>query len=507
MSKNDINTLRLKNISVSFPGVKALNHVDFEIQSGHIYALIGANGAGKSTLMKVISGVNSNYDGEIFLNGKSIEIRSPREAFGFGVQTVYQEVDTALVPSLTVAENIYMNKLVNQMGKRQIVNWNQVYSVARKQLKDLDIDINVNKRVDELTLAEKQMVLIAKAVLEDCKFLLLDEPTAPLSNSETEKLFSIVRNLVKDKGVGVVFISHRLQELFEICDYITIMREGRVVHEQVIDKDLTVRHIVEHMLGDNTVVLFDRKAGSVGETILTVENLSEKDSKVKNVSFELKKGEILGIAGLVGGGKTELCKALFGVYDTSHDKFILDGREIKQKTPTQAVKNGFALVPEERRKEGILVKDPVYSNITLSVLDKFLNRFGFVSKEKQLGTTKKVIGSLGIKTPSPNQKVELLSGGNQQKVVIGKWIESQAKVYIFDEPTKGVDIGAKSDIYKLIDDLAKQGKGIIYATCEFSEILALTDRVLVMFDGQIVKELKTSETNEKELLYYSTGGH
>ncbi len=202
-----------------------------------------------------------------------------------------------------------------------------------------------------------------------------------------------------------------------------------------------------------------------------------------------------------------MCKALFGVYDTSHDKFILDGKEIKQKTPTQAVKNGFALVPEERRKEGVLVKDPVYSNITLSVLDKFLNRFGFVSKEKQLGTTKKVIGSLGIKTPSPNQKVELLSGGNQQKVVIGKWIESQAKVYIFDEPTKGVDIGAKSDIYKLIDDLAKQGKGIIYATCEFSEILALTDRVLVMFDGQIVKELKTSETNEKELLYYSTGGH
>ncbi len=270
MSKNDINTLSLKNISVSFPGVKALNHVDFEIQSGHIYALIGANGAGKSTLMKVISGVNSNYDGEIFLNGEGIEIRSPRDAFGFGVQTVYQEVDTALVPSLTVAENIYMNKLVNQMGKRQIVNWTQVYSVARKQLKDLDIDINVNKRVDELTLAEKQMVLIAKAVLEDCKFLLLDEPTAPLSNSETEKLFSIVRSLVKDKGVGVVFISHRLQELFEICDYITIMREGRVVHEQVIDKDLTVRHIVEHMLGDKTVVLFDRKAGSVGETILTV---------------------------------------------------------------------------------------------------------------------------------------------------------------------------------------------------------------------------------------------
>lgn len=507
MVRNEKNKLSLKNISVTFPGVKALSNVDFEIESGNIYALIGANGAGKSTLMKVISGVNSNYEGEILFNNNPVEIRSTKDAFAIGIQTVYQEVDTALVPSLTVAENIFMNKLVNQMKNKQFVNWKEVYSVAKQQLSDLNININVNKRVEELTLAEKQMVLIAKAVLEDCKFLLLDEPTAPLSNSETEQLFSIVRDLVKEKNVGVVFISHRLQELFEICEHITIMREGRIVHEQEMDENLTVKDIVEHMLGEKNIVLFNRQQGKIGDVLLEVNNLTEKEEKVRNISFALREGEILGIAGLVGGGKTELCKTLFGLYETNYEKFSLNGIDVKQKSPTDAVKNGFALVPEERRKEGILVKDPVYANLTLSILDKFKNKFGFLSKEKQIKSSGEIINSLGIKTPSPHQKVELLSGGNQQKVVIGKWIESKAKVYIFDEPTKGVDIGAKSDIYSLIDSLSKQGKGIIYATCEFSEILALTDRVLVMFDGEIVKELKTSETNEKELLYYSTGGH
>jgi simple sugar transport system ATP-binding protein len=506
MENNQKNKLSLKNISVSFPGVKALSNVDFEIESGKIYALIGANGAGKSTLMKVISGVNSNYEGEIFYNGELIEIRSPREAFEYGIQTVYQEVDTALVPSLTVGENIYMNKLVNQMGKKQMINRSEVYSVSQRQLKDLKINIDVHKKVEDLTLAEKQMILIAKAVIEDCKFLLLDEPTAPLSNSETERLFEIVRKLVKEKNVGIVFISHRLQELFEICEEITIMREGKIVHEQKIDQDLTIRKIVDYMLGDKKVVSFQRENPKIGETILSVKNLNEEEDRVSNISFELREGEILGIAGLVGGGKTELCKALFGVYDTSWEEFLLDGKNLNIKNPTHAVKNGLALVPEERRKEGILIKDPVYGNITLSVLDKFLNKFKFVSKDKQIKSTKNVIEALEIKTPSVSQRVELLSGGNQQKVVIGKRLESQAKVYIFDEPTKGVDIGAKIDIYKLIDDLANHGKGIIYASCEFSEILSLTDRVLVMYDGKIVKELVTKDTNEKELLYYSTGG-
>lgn len=293
--------------------------------------LIGANGAGKSTLMKVISGVNSNYSGEIFFNGEKIEIRSPREAFKYGVQTVYQEVDTALVPSLTVAENLYMNKLVNQMEKVQFINWSEVYSLSKKQLEELKIDIDVRKKVEDLTLAEKQMVLIAKAVMEDCKFLLLDEPTAPLSNTETEKLFDIVNKLVKENNVGVVFISHRLHELFEICDEITIMREGRVVHHQAVDEDLTIRKIVDYMLGDKKVIAFNRESCGTDKTVLKVKNLSEAEGKIKNISFDLREGEVLGVAGLVGGGKTELCKALFGAYDVDCEELQIDGKDIRIK--------------------------------------------------------------------------------------------------------------------------------------------------------------------------------
>jgi len=498
--------LDMKSISVEFPGVKALTDVNFHMESGHIYALIGANGAGKSTLMKVLSGVNAHYTGSVHINGRECEIRSPKAAKELGIKIVYQEVDVALLPNLSVAENIMLDTLANKMGRRQAVNWSEMRKKSREALNRLGIDIDVRKRVAELSLAEKQMVLIARATMERCKFLVLDEPTAPLSNTETENLFKTIRNLVKTENVGIVFISHRLAELFEICEYITIMRDGRVVRDMPITEELTINRIVEYMLGRKFEETYPKQAVDIGGTLMEATGLTEREGRVKNINMTVRRGEIVGIAGLVGAGKTELCKTLFGAYRIDSGKIKLDGKVVNPGNPTQAVKRGFALVPEERRKEGILVEDSVYANLTMPSLQNFLNKLGFVVKFRQLATARRLIEELGIKTPSESQTVALLSGGNQQKVVVGKWLISDSEVYIFDEPTKGVDVGAKHDIFKLIEDLAGQGKGVIYASCEFSEIMAIADRAYVMFDGEIVKEFSVGETSEKELLYFSTGG-
>jgi simple sugar transport system ATP-binding protein len=498
--------LSMRDISIEFPGVKALSNVDFDLESGQIRALIGANGAGKSTLMKVLSGVNSHYSGKIFIDGEECEIRSPKAAKNLGIEIVYQEVDVALVPYLTVGENIMLNTLANKMEKKQAVNWNFIRKTAKEALARLGMDIDVRKPVSELSLAEKQMVLIARAVVEECKFLILDEPTAPLSNTETENFFKIVRNLAQTENVGIVFISHRLAELFEICEHITIMKDGMVVKDMPITKELTINQIVEYMLGRKFDENYPKQTVDIGDVLLDVKNLTERDNKVKNIDMQVRKGEIVALAGLVGAGKTELCKTLFGAYRTCSGDVTLDGKKINPKNPTQAVARGLALVPEERRKEGVLVTDPLYANITISSLNKFLSKIRFVSKSRQRDAARTKIKELGIKTPSENQVVALLSGGNQQKVVVGKWLVSDSEIYIFDEPTKGVDVGAKRDIFQLIEGLASQGKGVIYASCEFSEILAIADRVYVMFDGEIVKEMNVKDTNEKELLYYSTGG-
>jgi len=498
--------LSMRDISIEFPGVKALSNVNFDLESGQIRALIGANGAGKSTLMKVLSGVNSHYSGKIYIDDEECEIRSPKAAKNLGIEIVYQEVDVALVSNLTVGENIMLNSLANKMGKKQIVNWNDIRKTAKETLKRLGMDIDVRKIISELSLAEKQMVLIARAVVEQCKFLILDEPTAPLSITETENFFKIIRNLAKSENVGIVFISHRLAELFEICEHITIMKDGMVVKDMPITSDLTINQIVEYMLGRKFDDNYPKQTVDIGDVLLNVSNLTERNRKVVNINMQVKKGEIVGVCGLVGAGKTELCKTLFGAYRACSGDICLNGKKINPKNPTQAVTRGLALVPEERRKEGVFVTDPLYANITVSSLNKFTNKIRFVSKSKQRTAARTKINELGIKTPNENQVVALLSGGNQQKVVVGKWLVSDSEIYIFDEPTKGVDVGAKRDIFQLIEGLAAQGKGVIYASCEFSEILAIADRVYVLFDGEIVKEMDVKDTNEKELLYYSTGG-
>lgn len=498
--------VEMKNISIEFPGVKALENVDFTIEGGKTHALIGANGAGKSTLMKVLAGANGHYSGNIYINGENVEIRSPKDAKNLGIEIVYQEVDTALIPYLSVAENIMFNYMVNDMDKKQIVNWKFIRKEAKKVLEKLNVDINVNRKANQLTLAQKQMVLIARAVVEKGKVLVLDEPTAPLSNSETQELFRIVNEL-KDEGVAIVFISHRLNELFEICGEITVLRNGKFIKHMDITDSLEINDIVELMLGHPVTNEYKRKVVNIGENVLDVENLTEKYNKVKDINMHIKSGEIVAIAGLVGAGKTELCKTLFGHYRATSGKVKLKGKEINNKIPTDAVKNGLALVPEERRSEGVLITDSVYQNITIASMEKYTKFLSYVDVKKEKKDAVNLADRLGVVTPSINQPVALLSGGNQQKVAIAKWLNSDSEVYIFDEPTKGIDVGAKEDMYLLIEELAELGKGILYATSEYQEILTLADRVYVMFDGKIVKELEVKDTTEKELLYYSTGGN
>lgn len=495
--------LDMKQISIEFPGVKALDNVDFTTETGTSHALIGANGAGKSTLMKVLSGAYGHYTGEISINGQPVHIRSPKDAKDLGIQIVYQEVDTALIPYLTVGENIMLDGTVNDMGKKQWINWKQIHNGAKATLDRMNVKVPTRKLVSELTLAEKQMVLIARAITKECRFLILDEPTAPLSHAETEELFRIVRDL-KRNSVGVIFISHRLPELFEICDDITVMRDGKFVVKKRI-ADTNPNEVVEHMLGKKMDDQFPKLPIVIGDMNFEVKGLSDRD-KLNNINLHVRKGEIIGIAGLVGAGKTELCKALFGASRITDGERVLQNRKLKIRDSHEAVKRGIALVPEERRKEGILVLESVVNNLSVANLSKFCSLNTFLQFGKEKKEARRLIQELGIKTPNELAKVKNLSGGNQQKVAIGKWLSTDAEVFILDEPTKGVDVGAKKDIFKLISQLAQQGKSIIYASCELSEIIGITDRVYVLYDGEIVKELQTSETNEEELLFYSTGG-
>lgn len=497
--------LDMKQISMEFPGVKALTDVDFHVESGTIHALIGANGAGKSTLMKVLSGAHDHYTGSILLDDKKVNIKCPRDAKALGIEIVYQEVDTALIPYLSVAENIMLDILVNNMKHKQFVNWNTIHSKADIVLKKLHLKLDTHTLVQDLTLAQKQMVLIARAISEECRFLILDEPTAPLSNTETKELFRVVKDLATNSNVGVIFISHRLPELFMICEEITIMKDGKIVTRREIN-GLTIKQVVEFMLGSRFDESYPKHKVEIGKELLEVKNLSEKDGAVENINMHVREGEIVGIAGLVGAGKTELCKTIFGAMRSSSGEVTLRGKKINTKNPHSSVKNGLALVPEERRKEGVLVEEPVYSNLSAASLSNFCGLFNFIKPHAEKEASKKIIKELGIKTPSEIQKVAYLSGGNQQKVAVGKWLIANADVYIFDEPTKGVDVGAKRDIFELMGRLVSMGKGIIYASCEISEIIGITDRTYVMYDGMISKELQTSQTSEEEILYYSTGG-
>ncbi|MBD2844648.1 sugar ABC transporter ATP-binding protein [Paenibacillus sp. IB182496] len=504
MTEKQPGKLEMQDISIAFPGVQALKDMHFCAERGRVHALIGANGAGKSTLMKILGGAYDHYTGTIKIDGAAAAIRSPRNAKTLGIQVVYQEVDTALIPSLSVGENLMLEQLVHDMKGRHLVRWRTLHRSAQQQLDRLQVRVDSRKLVQDLTLAEKQMVLIARAASLECRYLVLDEPTAPLSSAETAELFRLVREL-KASGVGIIFISHRLPELYDICDDITIMRDGRFVLRERLQA-LRQEEIVEHMLGARMELQFPRSSRRIGEPLLEVRQLRDP-GRLDAIDLSIRKGEIVGLAGLVGAGKTELCRALFGASRTAMGEVVLDGRaSARARTPYQAVRRGFALVPEERRKEGILVQESVGANLTVPTLGRYSLVGSWIRRGRERRAAEAMIGRLGIKTPSAQTRAGNLSGGNQQKIAIGKWLLADAAVYLFDEPTKGVDVGAKRDIFQLVDELAQRGKCVLYATSELSEIVGITDRVYVMYDGKIVKELETAATTEEELLFYSTGG-
>jgi len=497
-------TLGTRHVSIEFPGVRALTDVNFEVSTGEIRAVVGANGAGKSTLMKVLAGANPTYIGEVYMNDKVIDLRTTMAAKKLGIQIVYQEVDTALIPTLSVAENVMLNDTI-MSHPSPFMDWKKLRRKARDVLERLHINVDERRLIQDLTLAQKQMVLIARAIQSACSFLILDEPTAPLSDTETAELFELVRRLQKTENIAVIFISHRINEILQICKNYTVMRNGEIVDTSPVTPETTVKEIVEKMLGRTFEENFPKEKVPIGEKIFEVNHLSGAGGKVNDVSFYVKKGEIIGIAGLVGAGKSELCKTIFGGYRKTGGTVSLNGQELKIRIPSHAVKNRLALVPEERRKEGVLVSENVSFNLSAACLSKFCN-LSFINRAKTSANARNYVEGLGIATPSIKQYLRNLSGGNQQKVAVGKWMAADCDVYIFDEPTKGVDVGAKQDIFRLINDIAKRGNGVIYASCENAEILSITDRVYVMYDGRIAAELITADTSEDEIMNYAVGG-
>jgi simple sugar transport system ATP-binding protein len=496
-----LSELNMRSVSKAFGGVPALNNVDFNLRGGEIHALLGANGAGKSTLMKILSGAYEADEGTVDIAGETFIFRSPADSKRSGIHCVYQEVDTSLVPHLSVSENIFLDKLATSKAKAWL-QWGKLHEDAKIILSKLGLSISPRALVRDLTLSEKQLVLIARLLAEDAKFVILDEPTAPLSFEETDKLFGIMKGL-KESGIGVIFISHRLPEVFRICDRITVMRDGsRVLTERT--EDIEVAGVVRAMLGRSFEEEFPKLPAVIGEPVLKVAGL-ESGRRVRGVNLEVKRGEIVAVVGLVGAGKTELSRVLFGADPAERGTVSVNGRLVKLNTPSDAVEAGIALIPEERRKEGILVRESVLHNLSLPIL-KSISRLGFLSGASERKFADSQIAGLGIKTPTVSQLTAYLSGGNQQKVAIGKWLGTEADVFLFDEPTKGVDVGAKNDIFRIIGKLAQQGKGVLYLTCEFAEALGLADRILIMCDGVIVKSFMHGEATQEDLLYYASAG-
>lgn len=487
--------LNMKGISKSFSGVQALKGCDFDLKSGECHALVGENGAGKSTLMKVLTGIHIPDEGKIEYMGAEVSFRGPRDAQNMGISIVHQELNT--INDLTVAQNVFMGR----EGKGFFTNDRDINDKTEKILKQLNIDIKPDELMKNLTVGQGQLIEIGKAISFDAKIIVFDEPTASLSDEETKTLFKIIKEL-KEKGVGMVYISHRMGEIKEICDRVTVMRDGEYIGTKDI-KDVSVDDIISMMVG-RTIYEEPKTESAVSANapvVLKCENLVSKD--VKGVSFELKKGEILGFAGLVGAGRTETARLVFGADPMTDGKIYINGKETKIKSPRDAVKNGIGYLSEDRKQFGLCLGLSVADNAVLSSLSDFA-KSGFVSDRKINLTAEEYIEKINIKTPSAKQLCKNLSGGNQQKAVIAKWLIKNCDILIFDEPTRGIDVGAKSEIYRLMTDLASQGKSIIMISSEMQELLRLSDRVLVMCEGKQTGVLNIEEATQEKIMALAT---
>ena len=485
----------MRGISKSFPGVKALNNVGFSVAEGEVRALVGENGAGKSTLMKILNGNYKKDTGSILIDGKEVDITDPQVADAHGITIIFQELN--LVDELSIAENIFAGRLAKR-GK--LVNWKELNERAKVLLERISFDVDPRKLVGDLTVAEKQMVEIAKALSRNSRIILMDEPSATLTKKELDALFQIIRDL-KKSGIAVIYISHRMEEIFEICETVTVMRDGQIIGTRDIDK-VSSDELVEMMVGREVNSAFPKRAAQIGEEILRVENLCRKDRK-QNISLNLHKGEVLGIAGLVGAGRTEIMRAIFGIdYISSLDVYV-GGKKVKITDPASAKKHGIAFLTEDRKVEGLTLDFSVKSNIVAANLGSVTTGGVFVNNKLENKIADEYIAKTSIKTPHRNQKVGNLSGGNQQKVVVSKWLNTDPDILIMDEPTRGIDVGAKREIYEIINDLVAQGKAVILISSELPEVLGMSDRVLVMKDDAIVAELTGDKINAVEVMRYA----
>ena len=492
--------LTMKNISKSFSGVAALKNGELTLESGEVVALMGENGAGKSTLMKILTGIYEKDGGTITYMGKEVEFKGPAASEKAGIAIVHQELN--MMNDLTVAQNLFIGK---ECMKGMFIDDALMVEKAKALFDVLNIDINPAERIGALTVGKQQMVEIAKAISGDAKIIIFDEPTAALTDSEIEELFKVINDL-KKKGTGIVYISHRMDEINIISDKVTVMRDGEFVGT-LVTKDCDKNDIIKLMVG-RTIFSEPKTASNVAEDapiVLKCEHLS-RGKAVRDVSFELKKGEILGFSGLMGAGRTEVARLIFGADKLDDGKIYISGKEVKINSPKDAVEAGIGYLSEDRKRFGLIVDKSVEENTTLSSLEKFTKGL-FIDGGKEKTVSEKYVQELKTKTPSVSQLVKKLSGGNQQKVVIAKWLVRNCDILIFDEPTRGIDVGAKSEIYALMEELAKAGKSIIMISSELPEVLRMSDRVIVMCEGRITGTLDISEANQEVIMESATNRH
>ena len=486
--------LEMTEVSKSFPGVKALDKVNLKIRPHTVHALMGENGAGKSTLMKCLFGIYSRDEGKVFLDGKEVNFISAKDALENGVSMVHQELNQVL--QRTVMDNVWLGRYPL---KGIFVDHKKMYEDTKKIFKELEIDVDPKAKVSTLSVSQMQMVEIAKAFSYNSKIIVMDEPTSSLTEKEVGHLFKIIKKLT-DRGCGVVYISHKMEEIKEICDDITILRDGQWVTTTSLE-GLSTDEIISMMVGRSLTQRFPEKTNVPQEVVLQVENLTAKNQpSIKDITFELKKGEILGVAGLVGSKRTDIVETIFGIRERESGKVIINGKEIENKTSLEAIKNGFALVTEERRATGIFPQLNIEFNSLISNMTNYEGKNKILNSSKMYGDTKWVIDSMRVKTPTQKTPIGNLSGGNQQKVIIGRWLLTSPDILMLDEPTRGIDVGAKYEIYQLMLDLANKGKGIIMISSEMPELLGVTDRILVMSNGRVAGIVNTKDTTQEEIL-------
>jgi ribose transport system ATP-binding protein len=492
--------LEMKNITKIFPGVRALDEVSFDLKPGEVHILLGENGAGKSTLMKVLAGAYTPDGGELFVEGEKVTQFSPISAQKLGIGIIYQEFN--LVPYLSVAENIFIDHMPKKKGG--VIDHRSMHEQAAKLLAQLNMKVDTHACANSIPVAQQQMVEVAKALTHDLKILIMDEPTSSLSDREIEQLFVTIRSLTA-KGIGVIYISHRLQEIPLIGDRITILRDGTYVGTEIV-KEITTQQMIKMMVGREIENLYVRDHQKPGEIALQVEHLSSKKNGLSDISMTLCRGEIVGLSGLVGAGRTELARTVFHVDSYEEGTISIFGEELaKNASPSDVIKKGLSLIPEDRKRQGLSLILPISQNVVMASLKKLFPRI-LVSAKKEKEIVQKYIDELRISTPGTEQLAQNLSGGNQQKVVLAKWLCTEAEIIIFDEPTRGIDVGAKGEIYAFMNKLAKQGKAILMISSELPEIVGMSDRVYVMRGGRLVAELPREVATQELIISYAMDG-